>query len=198
MPELPKVDLVLTDPPYGIDVMLHPANIYTKSRACIGREYSPVVGNDKPFDPLPWVKISPCILWGANHYSCKLPHNGRWLIWDKRCQQQPTRNQADCELAWCTDYGAARIFYHVWDGMIKDSERDIPRQHPTQKPVALMKWCLGFYPEATLILDPYMGSGPTLRAALDLNRKCIGIEIEEKYCEIAAKRCSQSVMRLEI
>lgn len=196
LPILPKVDLVLTDPPYGIDVMLHPANIHVETRACVGREYAPIVGNDKPFDPSPWLSFPACILWGANHYAHNLPHNGRWLIWDKRCQQQPTRNQADCEIAWCSDYGAARIFYHVWDGMIKASERGEQRQHPTQKPVRLMTWCLGFYEKAQTILDPFMGSGTTLVAAKQLNRKSIGIEIEEKYCEIAAKRLCQEVMDL--
>ena len=72
------------------------------------------------------------------------------------------------------------------------------RYHPTQKPVALMEWCINFFPDATMILDPFMGGGSTLRASLNRNRKCIGIEIEEKYCEIAVKRLSQSVMKLEM
>ena len=70
--------------------------------------------------------------------------------------------------------------------------------HPTQKPVELFKWCLGWFPKCAVILDPFMGSAPTLRAAKDLNRYSIGIEIEEKYCEIAAKRCSQEVMELNV
>ena len=197
LPELPKVDLVLTDPPYGVPVMVDGSFYGGKGRAANGRAYTPVVGNEEDFDPTVALSVgNHHILWGANHYAHKLPHIGRWLVWDKRCQQQPTRTQADCELAWCSDYGAARMFYHVWDGMIKDSERGIKRQHPTQKPVVLMGWCLTFYPDAIAILDPYMGSGSTLVAAKKHNRHCIGIEIEEKYCEIAAKRCSQSVMNL--
>lgn len=201
LPMIPEksIDLVLTDPPYGVPVMVDGDFYGGKNRAANGRAYSPVVGNDEEFDPAIVLSIgSHYILWGANHYAHKLPYIGRWLVWDKRCQQQPTRTQADCELAWCSDYGAARIFYHVWDGMIKDSEKGIPRQHPTQKPVALMKWCLDFYPEALLTLDPYMGSGSTIKAAKDLNRKCIGIEIEEKYCKIAVDRLRQSVMKLEV
>jgi site-specific DNA-methyltransferase (adenine-specific) len=107
-----------------------------------------------------------------------------------------SNDQADCELAWVSSKGNARLFHHTWNGMIKASERNEKRVHPTQKPVQLMKWCLGFFPDASLILDPYMGAGSTLLAAKDLGRKAIGIEIEERYCEIAAKRMSQSVMEL--
>lgn len=198
LPLLPKADLVLTDPPYGVDVMLHPANIHVRTRACVGREYAPIVGNAEEFDPsFLWSVADEFVLWGANHYAHRLPKVGRWLIWDKRCQQQPTRNQADCEMAWASTYGAARICYHVWDGMIKASERSEPRSHPTQKPLAVMRWCLSFAPNAQTILDPFMGSGTTLRAAKDLGRKAIGIEIEEKYCEIAANRLRQEVLSFE-
>jgi len=80
---------------------------------------------------------------------------------------------------------------------VYDANRsDIGRKHPTQKPISLMKWCLGFFPDAQTILDPFMGSGTTLRAAKDLNRKAIGVELEERYCEIAAKRMSQMVLEL--
>ena len=72
------------------------------------------------------------------------------------------------------------------------------KQHPTQKPISLMRWTAGFFPDAQTTLDPFMGSGTTLRAAKDLNRKAIGIEIEERYCEIAAQRMSQTVMPLQI
>ena len=194
LPTLDNVDLVLTDPPYGIDFMHQPANLFTKTRACVGKEYLELQGNDQEFNPSFLLPFGDCILWGANHYAHNLPHNGKWLIWDKRGDTQPTRNQADCELAWFSEYGAARVFRHVWDGMIKQSERGIPRQHPTQKPIALMKWCIGFASEAKTILDPFMGSGTTLLAAKLECRQAIGIEIEEKYCEIAANRLRQGVL----
>jgi site-specific DNA-methyltransferase (adenine-specific) len=103
-------------------------------------------------------------------------------------------------MAW-TDYGGKpKMRHHVWDGGLRAgdvSNREF--SHPAQKPLEIMKWCIVLAPnEPKLILDPFMGSGTTLRAAKDLNRRCIGIEIEEKYCEIAAKRCSQSVMNLGI
>jgi len=95
---------------------------------------------------------------------------------------------AEAELAWTTRDNVIRVF---------DCRRSDPdREHPTQKPLDLMRWCLGFFPEAQTVLDPFMGSGTTLRAAKDLGRKAIGIEIEERYCEIAAKRMAQEVLAL--
>lgn len=182
-------DLVLTDPPYGVDIMVNAAGRPVK--------YSPVNGNEAEFDPSFLLDFPNLILWGANHYSNRLPHNGRWLVWDKRCQIVPQRNQADCEFAWDSTFGAARIFYHLWDGFLRDSERGVNRSHPTQKPLALMRWCLSLYPKAMTVLDPFMGSGTTLRAAKDLGRQAIGIEIEEKYCEIAANRLRQEVLQFE-
>lgn len=185
-----SVDAVITDPPYGIDIMLHPKNIHVSSRACVGREYAPVIGNDELFDPEPLLAFPKVCLWGANHFAHRLPHIGQWLIWDKRCNQQPSRNQADCEVAWCSQYGAARIYYHVWDGMIKDSERGESRVHPTQKPVALMRWCLDILkiPEGATVLDPFMGSGTTGVACMQTGRRFIGIEIDPTYYAIAEKR----------
>lgn len=183
---LQKPDLVLTDPPYGINYK-HGGGKYRNASTVIDS----IRGDDKPFDPRKFPK--PIITWGANHYFFNLEKGGRWFVWDKRENVIPQRDQADCEIAWCSDAGVDRIFRHYWDGFNKKSERNEARLHPTQKPVELMRWCLGFYPEEKLILDPFMGSGTTLRAAKDLGRKAIGIEIEEKYCEIAAKRLSQEV-----
>jgi DNA modification methylase len=93
-----------------------------------------------------------------------------------------------CEQAWSTLKGPAKMFRRHVVSYAKD--------HPTQKPLELMHWCLGFAPDAQTILDPFMGSGTTLRAAKDLGRSCIGIELEEKYCEIAVERLRQAVLPL--
>jgi site-specific DNA-methyltransferase (adenine-specific)/modification methylase len=199
LPMLEPVDLVLTDPPYGINY----SPKYGRRKMPDGSWLDPVempcvIGDKIEFDPTPVLNFPLVILWGANHYCHRLPFDGRWLIWDKRCSVIPERNQSDCEIAWMNKYGAARIFRHMWDGMVRDSERDIPRVHPTQKPEALMRWCIGFAPDAKTILDPFMGSGTTLVAAKNLNRKSIGIEIEPKYCEIAVKRLRQEVFDFRI
>ena len=187
-----RIDLILTDPPYGIPI-LHSSNLgprNPKKGSPNGKSFPPLSGNDVEFDPSFLLRFE-CCLWGANHYAHRLPHNGRWLVWDKRAGKVPPRSQADCEMAWCSSYGAARVFYHMWDGMVKDSEVGIARDHPTQKPVALMLWCLRFFPSVGRVVDPYMGSGTTLVACKRDGRKSIGIEIEERYCEIAAERLAQ-------
>lgn len=197
IPQLGEADLVLTDPPYGVSLNTS----YKSSQRGVlagANDYPPVYGDDKPFSPDFLLRFANLILWGSNYYADKLPPSGQWLIWDKR-DGIGFNDQADCELAWTrgTRGTVPRIFAHRWNGMIKDSEKDQRRCHPTQKPLALMSWCLSFFPDAVSIVDPFMGSGTTLRAAKDLGRKAIGIEIEEKYCEIAAKRLSQEVLPLE-
>lgn len=192
LPHLPKVDLVLTDPPYGID---HPCDFKSRGRSVLAncRDYPKVNGDDKPFDPLVWISM-PCILWGANHYASRLPDSGGWLVWDK--ERPEDLDQSTCELAWSNVIKGVRIFHHLWNGMIRKGDDNL--EHPTQKPVELMAWCLQlrWTHSAQIILDPFMGSGTTLRAAKDLGRKAIGIEIEERYCEIAARRLAQEVLAL--
>jgi len=187
------VDAVVTDPPYGVPINTN-YNLGKKgNRAAHGKEFAPVIGNDKEFDPSPFLNFPFVLMWGANHYAHRLPHNGRWLIWDKRGNVQPQRTQADCELAWVSEYGAARVKYHIWDGMIKQSERGIQREHPTQKPIEVMAWSISFLPKkATTILDPFMGSGTTGVAAVQEGRKFIGIELERKYFDIACRRIEEA------
>lgn len=189
-------DLVLTDPPYGVNLNTSYASAKRGSLTA-AHDYPPVHGDDKPFDPSWLLRYRALVLWGANYYADRLPASGQWLVWDKR-DGVGYNDQADAELAWTRGTGGTvpRLFVHRWNGMLKASERDERRLHPTQKPVALMRWCLGFFPDATTVLDPYMGSGSTLVAAKDLGRKAIGIEIEEAYCERAAQRCSQEVLGL--
>jgi DNA modification methylase len=111
------------------------------------------------------------------------------LVWDK---ENGANGFADCELAWTNLKIAVRMIRHMWNGMLRKNGE--PREHPTQKPVDVMAWAIRQAPNNVItILDPFMGSGTTLRAAKDLGRKAIGIEIEEKYCEIAAKRMAQEV-----
>ena len=194
LPQLPKVDLVLTDPPYGIS---HPCNFKDRGRdrlaAC--RNYADVHGDSEPFDPTPWIGFS-CILWGGNYYSSRLPDKSGWPVWDK--ERPDDLDQATCELAWSNVVKGVRRFRYLWNGMIRAGDDYL--EHPTQKPVELMAWCLSlrWTQDAQTILDPFMGSGTTLRAAKDLGRKAIGIEIEERYCEIAARRLAQEVLPLAV
>ena len=108
-----------------------------------------------------------------------------WLLWDKGQRI----DQADGELAATSRRGPLRIYTLNRVAIASDGA-----VHPTQKPLELILWCLSFFPDCPRILDPFMGSGTTLRAAKDTNRQAIGIEIEERYCEIAAKRLAQQVI----
>ena len=188
LPTLEPVDLVLTDPPYGIDY----DTSHSKYKNGISR--SEIIGDKGPFDASHLPLLGDCILWGGNCFFSSLPASSTWLVWVKIARNNANIRQSDCELAWSNCIGRSRVFNHLWIGAYKASESGQRAEHPTQKPVILMRWCLALKPDARLILDPYMGSGTTLRAAKDLGRKAIGIEIEEKYCEIAAKRMSQSVL----
>ena len=101
----------------------------------------------------------------------------------------------EAELAWSNVIGTTRLFRSLWSGLLRSAEKG-EFYHPTQKPVALMEWCLGFLDENDTVLDPFCGSGTTLLAAKNLGRLAIGIEIEPRYCEIAVKRLRQEVLPL--
>ena len=185
--------LVLTDPPYGINLDTD----YTRFRGnSPSRKWNVgITGDASPFDPLFLMTFPDMVLWGANYYSDKLP-SGKWLIWNKR-DEGPSRVLADAEMAWHRGSGkSVQVFNWFWVGCYRKGEMAEEPLHPTQKPQALMRWCIDLYPESETILDPFMGSGTTLRAAKDLGRNAIGIEIEEKYCEIAARRMEQEVLPL--
>ncbi len=188
-----KVDLVLTDPPYGIN---HPTNYMTRGRGKLAqcKDYLPVHGDNHSFEPKFILDMNcPAVLWGADHYSDKLPLASGWLVWDK--ERPDNLDQATCELAWTNFIKGTRRFRFMWNGMLRASDEYI--YHPTQKPEALIEWILTLkWTPTGLVLDPFLGSGTTCYCAKKLNRYSIGIEIEEKYCEIAARRCSQEVMEL--
>lgn len=200
LPELGPVDLVLTDPPYGIDESS--AKVTSRQRKANGR--SKALADQNDYGDFFW-DSDICqdgldaaqalsrwqIIFGGNFYD--LGRASCWLVWDK---DNGANDFADCELAWTNFKKAVRKFRWRWNGMLQEhgGARKEFRQHPTQKPIALMKWCIGHAPKAETILDPFMGSGTTLRAAKDLGRRCTGIEIEERYCEIAAERLRQEVL----
>jgi DNA modification methylase len=192
LPQLPVCDLVLTDPPYGVGENSH--RIASRGKLAATTDYGDFDWDSEPASKAEieaTIAAGPlCIIWGGNYFN--VPPARGWLVWDK---QNGANDFADCELAWTNLKISVRIFRFLWNGMIRAGElRNIPRSHPTQKPRELMAWCLAFVPEANLVLDPFMGSGSVLAAAKTQNRRAIGIEIEEKYCEIAAKRLAQEVL----
>jgi site-specific DNA-methyltransferase (adenine-specific) len=189
LPQLTGIEFLCSDPPYGINYSHGSEKNDPWESKFVGVK---VLGDDKPFDPAPFLKYKEIVLWGGNHYASRLPDSSGWLLWDKRCMQG-SNDMSDAEMAWTNLIKSARIFYHVWNGFLRQTEKGTARVHPTQKPVDVMQWCIGFSKTKGTICDPFMGSGTTLVAAKNLGRRCIGIELDEKYCEIAAERLSQHV-----
>jgi DNA modification methylase len=185
LPTLERVDAVITDPPYGIDI----ENAGGRGKA----------NGWNQFEKLGWDKVKPDdgifslilassahqIIWGGNYFTNVLPPTMQWLVWDKG---QRSFSLADCEFAWSSQNRAARVFDYSRGQALQDG-----KQHPTQKPVELMKWCIEqIKPTPQTILDPFAGSGTTGVAAIQLGRKFIGIEREERYFEIACRRIEQA------
>jgi site-specific DNA-methyltransferase (adenine-specific)/modification methylase len=157
-------------------------------------KYAPVLGDDSPKTAITAVTLlldtypsAVHVWWGGNYYADALPPSSCWLVWDK----ETTGNFADCELAWTNQQKAARLFHHRWNGMLRDSERE-RRWHPTQKPAALFAWAyetLG--QEDDVVLDPFLGSGPSLIAAEQRGRRLCGVELSPDYVAVAMDRWSQ-------
>lgn len=178
---LPKVDLVLTDPPYGIGFASQPTD-YQRKRGQPRERW-----DNSTFQEIDMVRDKGAvqIIWGGNYYI--LPPSRGWLCWYKP-DGPPSFSQI--ELAWTSLDKNSQIFTRTISAT--NAERV---GHPTQKPLPLMTWCLSLVPDAQTILDPFAGSGTTLVAAKQLGRKSIGIELEEKYCEVAARRLSQEYIQ---
>ena len=190
LPTLDTVDAVITDPPYGIGENAH--RIASRTKLAKTTDYGSFDWDSAPPDKK---TIDACvsagkyaILWGGNYF--ELPPARGWLIWDK----QNSGNFADAEMAWTNLKMSVRMYRQMWNGMIREGEeRGAPRVHPTQKPVALMSWCVNWAKGAETILDPFMGSGTTGVAAVQLGRKFIGIEREPKYFDIACERIENAL-----
>lgn len=203
MRTLPRDMAVITDPPYGLAVE---TNYRERKRTALAlcNDFAPIVGDDKPFDPTPFLGFPVVVLFGANYFAKHLPDNGMWLVWDKLDGLRSKRDMgfndnSDCELIWANRSGASRILRHRWMGAMKASEQDKCRVHPTQKPVSLMKQLIVRYtkPDDT-ILDPFMGSGTTGVACVQTGRNFIGIEIDPTYFAIAQRRIEHAQMQLPL
>lgn len=200
MPTLEKVDAVVTDPPYGIKYAPGKPSKARMNSAYVGGEFvsgaSMIIGDDKPFDPsILWGCADNHIIWGANNFCSRLKDTNGWLVWDKT-RGGTTNNgfiKSECELAWTSFLRRTKIISHLWDGVKRDSEVAEGVLPPTQKPVKVMEWCLKHLPEETqTILDPFAGSGTTGVACVKLGRKFIGIELNERYFDIACKRIEEA------
>ncbi len=178
LPTLGKVDAVVTDPPYGIGTGIQKCG-GSKSLKWDEQEWDRETC--QPAVDLAVAAAGVAIIWGGNYYA--LPPSRCWLAWDK-CQPDAWYSTAHFELAWTSmDRNARR--YRMSQ---VEAYGNMDKAHPSQKPESLMRWCLNLIPDALSVLDPFMGSGTTGVAAVQMGRKFIGIEREPKYFDIAAKR----------
>ena len=181
-----RFDVVITDPPYG----LRPIN-----GTGYGRNRTRIAG-DETVDLTEWllgVWDGPAIMFGLWQHAPRQRTPVRQLVWSKT-----NLGLTGSPLPWRNSHEIAWVFGSGWEasdrGTVWTTARQYAAQHPTQKPLDLMLWLVEASRPEWVVLDPFMGSGTTLRAAKDLGRKAIGIEIEERYCEIAAKRLEQEVL----
>ncbi len=194
LPTLPKVDLVLTDPPYGIS--FKPRTRSTKSNDSYARGrfetgFSEIHGDNEEFNPS-FLLGGQCVLWGANNFAKHLPTSNGWLVWYKAGGIKGF-NMSECEMAWTNIVGSTKHIDHLWHGFKRASEYGERVVHPTQKPVAVMEWCINLAPKNTLtVADPFAGSGTTGVACANMGKTFYGIERESKYFSIMCKRIEQA------
>ena len=185
-------DLCLTDPPYGLNIAAKPQGSSSTKRV------TPMLLGSWDKERVSGLLINQLrelssrqIIWGGNYFSDLLPPSRQWLVWYKRSEAAGKTTFADAELAWCSWDGNVRVLKHEWNGFRRQgNEKRLP--HPTQKPLGLMHWCLDRAGAGVrTVFDPFCGSGTTLVAAKERGLIAVGIEMDERYCEIAARRLSQ-------
>jgi len=180
-----SVDLCLTDPPYGINAgKMQLGN--SKNKKWVKKEWDNEPPKDEYFTELMRVSKNQ-IIWGGNYF--KLPNVKGWIVWDKN---NGNSDFADGELAWSSINKPLKIKKIHWCGIASNREDTSGKLHPTQKPVALFKWCLDNYSkEGDVIFDPFCGSGTTAIACHTLKRKFICVDKEKEYIDIAKKRYAE-------
>lgn len=198
LPTLDKVDAVITDPPYGIGEAKKQGTSRSRPTA---KWHNPTASK---YESSGWddatvdykiiealIEKSDCaVIWGGNYYP--LPPSSCWFVWDKKT----SGDFADCELAWTNLPKAVRRIEWLWSGFKKQTPEQ--RYHPTQKPLQVMVWCIEQAGNPKTILDPFMGSGTTGVAAIQLGRKFIGIEREPKYFDIACERIEAASKQVDM
>lgn len=185
LPTLPKVDAVITDPPYGIGEAA--GKNASRGKLAVAKDFGNDAWDDEPIsdDLIRMVREAGkwAVIFGGNYYA--LPAAKCWLVWDK---ENGASDFADCELAWTNLPKAVRLIRYMWNGMLR-ANGEARGDHPTQKPIGVMAWAINHVPApCNTILDPFMGSGTTGVACANLGRKFIGIELERKYFDIACRR----------
>ena len=187
LPMVEGVDVIVSDPPYGINYILGVGGKSIHSMGNSRKNTIKIIGDADKFDPshlFAW----PCVLFGADHYANSLSNGGMFHVWDKDPKGLMSWDSfSDAELFWTSWTRSRVVFRYLWKGLCQEGQGE-RRYHPTAKPVRLMEFCIGLTKEGKTVCDPYLGSGTTGVACMNLGRKFIGIEIERKYFDIACRR----------
>jgi len=195
-PTLEGVDAIISDPPYGMKWNTDSTRFSGGARKRDdGRDdWGAIHGDAEPFEPERWLKYPKCVMWGANHYAKKLPL-GTTLVWIKKDEHQWGKFLSDAEIAWMKSGRGVYVKRIPWNPPARAIDAggvtlQLKGIHPTQKPVALMAWCMDKAKVAggATVLDPYMGSGSTIIAAIRTGRNAIGIEKDPNYFKVALDR----------
>ena len=193
LPTLGNVDAVITDPPYGINE--NSKKVASRGKLAKAKDYGNFDWDKSPpsneLIELIRTKAKHHAFFGGNYFT--LPPTSCWLVWDKL---NGDNDFADCELCWTNWSKAVRRLQWRWNGMIRQGNEE--RFHPTQKPLEVMKWVITLCPKSDTILDPFMGSGTTGVAAIQMGRKFIGIEREPKYFDIACERIEAASKQVDM
>jgi len=190
-----KADTVFTDPPYGISVVKNEKVGADFGIAKKGK-YSEVIADDTTktaqefYNTCISLGMDKFIIWGGNYFTDFLPFSDGWLVWNKRANTDIRNTFADGEMAWCSFHTPIRIYDQLWNGMIREGESG-KRVHPTQKPLRTLTEIIKDHIKGDIIYDGFLGSGSTLIAAQQCDKKCYGIELDEKYCDVIIERWEQ-------
>ena len=186
-----KADMVFTDPPYGISIVGNNGKVGGDNKAKNG-VYSKVIADETTdtakdfYNTCISLGMEKFIIWGGNYFVDFLPFSASWIIWDKRGDMN-SNNFADGEMAWCSFETRVRIYKQLWNGMIREGEKD-KRVHPTQKPIKVLSDIITDQIKGNLLYDGFLGSGSTMVASHQLKRKCYGMELDPKYCDVIIDR----------
>ena len=187
-----KVDMVYTDPPYGISVVKNDMVGADFGVAKKGN-YKPIANDETKdiaqefYQTCISLGMDKFIIWGGNYFTDFLPFSDGWLIWNKRAGTDIRNTFADGEMAWCSFHTPIRIYDQLWNGMIREGEKE-KRVHPTQKPIRMLSQIIDDHIKGKLIYDGFLGSGSTMVASHQKKKICYGIEMSPDYCQVIVDR----------
>jgi 16S rRNA G966 N2-methylase RsmD len=187
-----KVDLVFTDPPYGIKIVKK-GMVGASFGVAKKGNFSEIISDDTTdcakefYNTCKAMNLDKLIIWGGNYFTDFLPPTNSWVVWNKRADSGIVNTFADAELAWSNCGFPCRVHNQLWNGMIRSGEKD-KRVHPTQKPISLASFCFDLVKDCKYVFDGFGGSGSTLIACEKTNRKCFMMELSEQYCDVIVDR----------